>query len=92
MFVSSSKHNTLLHKFAHLTIEYHILLTKWNLLVGRVNKHGGEAIFDRVEKASPQFTADEIRSLIQLVHPDKHGGKESAVRMTKKLLELKETL
>lgn len=27
------------------------------------------------------FTEDELKSLIQLVHPDKHGGKESAVRM-----------
>ena len=27
------------------------------------------------------FTDDELKSLIQLIHPDKHGGKEANVRM-----------
>jgi hypothetical protein len=35
---------------------------------------------------STTFTRDEFNSLLQLCHPDKHGGKESAVKMTQMLL------
>lgn len=35
------------------------------------------------------FSGDEINSLISLCHPDKHGGKDSAHRMTQRLLELR---
>lgn len=38
---------------------------------------------------SSSFSPDELRSLLQLVHPDKHGGKESAVRLTQKINELR---
>ena len=38
---------------------------------------------------SGQFTNDEIKTLTSLCHPDKHGGKESAVRITQKLLKLR---
>jgi hypothetical protein len=41
-------------------------------------------------KASPvTFTQDELKSLLSLVHPDKHQGKPSAVIMTQKILELR---
>lgn len=36
-----------------------------------------------------QFTKDELRSLLQLVHPDKHDGKESAVKLTQKINQLR---
>ena len=36
-----------------------------------------------------QFTEEELRTLIGLVHPDRHGGKESAVRMTQKINQLR---
>lgn len=40
--------------------------------------------------ATPKaFTSDEIKSLISLCHPDKHAGKDSAHRMTQRLLELR---
>ena len=35
------------------------------------------------------FTDAELKSLLQLVHPDKHGGKESAVRMTQLINQLR---
>jgi hypothetical protein len=38
------------------------------------------------QSASTTFTRDEFNSLLQLCHPDKHGGKESAVKMTQMLL------
>jgi hypothetical protein len=85
MFVSSAKYNDLVRDTSYVVREYRALLSQWNSLVARINKHGGEAIFDRPAKATPQFTDDEIRSLIQLCHPDRHNGKESAVRMTQKL-------
>ncbi len=93
MFVSSAKYDALARDALYVHHEYQALLSRWNTLVGRINKHGGEAIFNRTEKkATPQFNAEEIRSLIQLVHPDKHDGKESAVRLTQKLLKLKGSL
>jgi predicted XRE-type DNA-binding protein len=39
--------------------------------------------------AKPQFTQAELRTLIQLCHPDKHNGKQSAVAITQKLLQLR---
>lgn len=70
------------------------LQAKWNDLVERVNKKGGEAFLNHGElygfvKPSQQFTDDELRSLLQLVHPDKHNGKQSAVNMTKKINQLR---
>jgi hypothetical protein len=44
----------------------------------------------KLELSAPQFTKEEIRSLLMLVHPDRHDGKESAVRMTQKLLAMRE--
>lgn len=34
----------------------------------------------------PQFTQEEIASMIRLCHPDKHGNSEAANRVTKVLL------
>ena len=39
-----------------------------------------------------QFNKELLTTLIMLCHPDKHGGKESATRMTQVLIKLKETL
>lgn len=36
-----------------------------------------------------QFSQDEIQKLLMLCHPDKHGGKEMAMKMTQKLLSLR---
>lgn len=35
------------------------------------------------------FTTDEIETLINLCHPDKHAGSERANRMTVRLLQLR---
>lgn len=69
--------------------EYFRLLMKWNQLVDRVNRAGGEKLLDQPALNSEQFSQDDIRRLLQLCHPDKHDGKESAVEMTKKLNRLK---
>lgn len=41
------------------------------------------------KQSHEQFSQDEIRSLLMLVHPDKHDGKESAKLMTQKLLRMR---
>lgn len=41
------------------------------------------------QSSGAQFTQDELRSLLQLVHPDKHGGKASAVTLTQKINQLR---
>lgn len=38
---------------------------------------------------APQFTPEELRSLLQLVHPDRHDGKASAIAMTQKINDLR---
>lgn len=76
-------------------IKYSALLSRWNELVGKINAKGGDdfLLYGKIDKSSSktvhQFTDDELRSLLQLVHPDKHGGKESAVRLTQKINELR---
>lgn len=70
-------------------MKYRSLLDEYNNLVNRINKHGGESLFDKVQAPTEQFTAAEINTLISLCHPDKHSGKDSANRMTTKLLQLR---
>lgn len=49
-----------------------------------------EAKGNKQETVNP-FTRDELTILIQLCHPDKHGGKPSANAMTQKLNHLRST-
>lgn len=56
--------------------------TEWKQLAMRFQRQGGN-------KAVTQLSADDIKRLLLLCHPDKHGGKESAVQMTQKLLSLR---
>lgn len=70
--------------------KYESLLNEFNKLVDVINKKGGKQFLDHGVIAPPdQFTQDELRTLINLCHPDKHNGKETAVEMTQKLLALR---
>lgn len=79
----------------HWQIKHTELMSRWNQLVQRINDKGGEdfllygKIDKTVAKTVHQFTDDELRSLLQLVHPDKHGGKQSAVVLTQKINALR---
>ncbi len=42
-----------------------------------------------VEKGDTQLTKEDIAALLRLCHPDRHGGRELATRMTQKLLRLR---
>lgn len=45
------------------------------------------------EEAKPtQFNKEQLTTLIQLCHPDKHGGRESANRMTQLLNDMRSKL
>lgn len=69
------------------------LSRKWTELVTKINAKGGQQFLDRgtITSIAPiPFSQEELKRLILLCHPDKHGGKEIAVEMTKKLNSLRD--
>lgn len=100
MFVSSSTHEKALSRLYRAKAEldhavqmYNRLNDKWNALVRRINKLGGEEFLSGGERKTPaQFSADDLQRLIQLCHPDKHDGKPLATEMTQKLLKMKDAI
>lgn len=81
--------NSLLYK-----ARYEQLLNEYNKLVKRINEKGGEQFLQHaaIQPTGIQLSKEDLKSLIQLCHPDKHGGKESAVEMTKKLNIIRDSL
>lgn len=69
--------------YKHVAHDYY---RKWK-------RGGGEETIRTVTKTvtTNPFTRDELTILIQLCHPDKHGGKPSANAMTQKLNQLRST-
>lgn len=103
MFVRRSTHDAMRERAVRaeaelfqLQLRFSALTKQWNDLVARINEKGGERFLKYATvqpKVQPaQFTEDEITKLIQLCHPDKHGGKPMATEMTQKLLALKGAL
>lgn len=82
MLVTKARYDTEVR--ARLAAEMRLikLLVKWNALVDKLNAKGGEEFLD----SKPGFEDKEIAKLLQLCHPDKHGGKQLAIDMTKLLL------
>lgn len=97
MFVSKSKYDKLQQKLNLESIKYNQVAIeliaarqKWNNLAQLINSKGGQQFLDHATiGGQEQFTDEELRSLLQLVHPDKHGGKASAVRLTQKINQLR---
>lgn len=50
---------------------------------------GEASAIARAEAAPPPIDKARVRELLQLVHPDKHGGSELAQRVTQWLLDLR---
>lgn len=75
------------------TREHRKLLSEWNELVRKINDKGGVEFLREGTIIPPAgkrtLTDTDIKSLLLLVHPDKHGGKEAAVRMTQRLLAMR---
>lgn len=90
MIVLSSTHRQLELRHWELEARYGLLLAKWNALVTRINKKGGEEFLDG--EGAPRLSQDDIKRLLMLCHPDKHDGKSAAVEMTQKLLKLRDTV
>lgn len=93
MFVTKSRHRkTLIERneasaFALLwRTKYNELLDEWNALVDKVN--AGHYTRTIVTKGG-QFSDEEIQTLINLCHPDKHNGSARATAMTQRLLALR---
>lgn len=91
MFTLNSTHDRLKRELESFKAKHSALTIRWNELVARVNAHGGEAFLDGdvphpwLKKEELQFTQDELRSLIQIVHPDRNGGSEVSTRLSKKI-------
>lgn len=100
MIVRESTYNEALRRIRSLngeiqalTLAYVALQRKWNNHVELINKKGGQDFIDNaVLGGTGPLTKDDIKSLLQLCHPDKHDGKESAVQMTQKLLKIRDQL
>lgn len=74
--------------------EFAKLQREWNILVDRINAKGGENFLRHgsiypTRSTSVPFNDAELKKLLMLCHPDKHGGKETAVEMTKKINSLR---
>lgn len=65
------------------------LLKEWNALVTKINAKGGAKFLDGPRQTQEQFSDEDIKRLLMLCHPDKHGGKKMAEEMTQKLLALR---
>ena len=74
------RHERLEWKHAGLVRQYNQMVKEHNEMVDEFAYGGG---------GNP-FTPEELKVLIGLCHPDKHGGKESANKMTQKLLSMRQ--
>lgn len=86
------QHYALVRAHNSLIERYNNLIDEWNGLVRQINERGGQAFLDgqMPSQQNTQFSEAELRTLLSLCHPDKHGGKESATRITQKLIAMRE--
>ena len=88
MFVLAKTHNQLQAEHLALRVAYDQLLRQWNETAQKINARGGQAFLEG--KLQPaQLESEDIKRLLMLCHPDKHGGKKMAEEMTQKLLALR---
>lgn len=86
MFVLATTHSRLKYEHLELALKYQALLAQWNDLVSKINAKGGQQFLNGEQK---QLSKEDIKRLLMLCHPDKHGGKKIAEEMTQKLLRLR---
>ena len=81
------KCSTLGHRNKDLQYKFHKLIDEWNDLVDDINRKGGQNFLNSTGRmmSNTQFTDQDLRRLLQLVHPDKHNNSAMAVDMTTKL-------
>lgn len=98
MFMLVSTHKELIRnarqEYNALVDKSNRLTHKWNNLVNQINDLGGQDFLvgkvpHPYAKGEAQFTDSELKSLLQLIHPDKNGGSEVSVRLTQKLNKMR---
>jgi len=92
MIVLQATYNREVRKRIQAENEAEYNLMKYNLLVKRINRLGGEVFLNKTSISNTQFDRSELNVLISLCHPDKHNGKTSANSMTTRLIELRKEL
>lgn len=86
MFVTKKEYDELHTHAALISEKYLNLKTRWDDLVTLINSKGGQEFLDG---DTQQLSQEDIKRLLVLCHPDKHDGKQIAVEMTQKLLEMR---
>jgi len=92
MFIAKSKYIEVLGMARFYADAFFELQEKWNNLADRINRKGGEDFLSSEIPSEMRLTEDEVTTLISLCHPDKHQGKESANKLTRRLLEVRDHL
>jgi hypothetical protein len=88
-----SEKKSLENSLARLNRKYENAIDNYNLLKNsfyNLKQRYDTAIIMLSDRPNQnQFTQEEIRTMIKLCHPDKHGGNTSANAITAKLLRLR---
>jgi hypothetical protein len=71
-------------KSQSLQILFDYTVQRYNNLVNKINKAGGEQIFTQ------QFSKEELRTLLILCHPDKHNGSTTAHKISTKINSIRQ--
>lgn len=82
MFVRRSKYDDLKIRCEWLQIQLRAQIGCYDELRKRLQR-------SKQVQASPQLSQDDIKRMLILCHPDKHGGKTIATEVTQKLLQLR---
>lgn len=94
MLVRQSTYDSMTGKAVAYKQAFDALQHKWNVLVRRINAKGGEDFLIhgtmpdktiRQQDQSGQFTPEEMRKILQAMHPDRNPGSELAVTITRKI-------
>lgn len=87
MFVLAKTYRELQAKYWATELARQSLQDEWNALVRKINAKGGRSFLDG--DGPKQLDGEDIKRLLMLCHPDKHGGKKMAEEMTQKLLAMR---
>ena len=85
MFVLKKTYNELKEEFDYKCRLFNKLADEYNSLVDKYNSD--RRAFLRL--SNNQFGEDDIKKMLLLCHPDKHGGKQIAIEVTQKLLAMR---
>lgn len=104
MFVTSGTHERVKSNLRqaiadrdHLLRQHNSLTLRWNDVITKINKAGGQAFLDGDvphkqaynTKQESQFTDAELKSILQMIHPDKQNGSAISVQLTQKINSLR---